>query len=85
MTYPDIVGDIERIETIASGQGVRDRHRLVEQYGEHRRGQWRKLKGFANIRLPDGTVSRAEVHWYEASGIGRREIKVKRLLYSVAP
>ncbi len=83
MTYPDIVGEIERIETIARGVSVRDRRRLAEQYGEHRRRQWRKMKGFAFVRLPEGTIVRAEVHWYEASGIGRRELKVKRLLYEV--
>ena len=81
--YPDIIGEIERIETMARGASVRDRHRLLEQYGEHRRGQWRKMKGFAHVRLPDGTIVRAEVHWYEASGIGKREVKVKRLLYEV--
>ena len=84
MTYPDIVGEIERIETIARGTSVRDRRRLAEHYGEHRRGQWRKMKGLALVRLPEGTIMRAEVHWYEASGIGRREVKVKRLLYEVS-
>ena len=84
MAYPDVIGEIERIETIARGLSVRDRRRLAEEYGEHRRRQWRKMKGLALVRLPDGTVMRAEVHWYEASGIGRREPKVKRLLYEVS-
>ena len=83
MTYSDIIGDIEQVETIARGRSIRERHRLAEQYGEHRRGQWRKMKGFALVRLPDDTIMRAEVHWYEANGIGRREFKVKRLLYPV--
>ncbi len=83
MTYPDIIGDIERVETIVRGLSVRDRRRLAEQYGEHRRGHWRKMKGLAHVRLPDGAIMRAEVHWYEAHGIGRREIKVKRLLYQL--
>ena len=84
MNYPEIIGEIELIETIARGASVRERRRLAEQYGEHRRRRWRKMKGFALIRLPDGIVVRAEVHWYEASGIGRRELKVKRLLYEVS-
>ena len=84
MAYPDVIGEIERIETIARGLTVRDRRRLAEEYGEHRRRQWRKMKGLALVRLPDGNIVRAEVHWYEASGIGRRELKVKRLLYEVS-
>ena len=70
----EIVGDITRIETIAVGPGVRDRIRLQKQYG---RGRWRKLKGVANVRLPDGTIRLAEVHWYEAHGIGKKEPKLK--------
>ncbi len=84
MNYPEMIGEIELIETIARGASVRESRRLAEQYGEHRRRQWRKMKGFALIRLPDGIVVRAEVHWYEANGIGRRELKVKRLLYEVS-
>ena len=84
MSFPEIIGEIERIETIARGTSLRDRRRLAEQYGEHRRGQWRKMKGLARVRMPDGTIVRAEVHWYEASGMGRRELKVKRLLYVVS-
>ena len=83
MTIPEIISDIERVEVIARGRSVRDRHILAELYGEHRRGQWRKMKGFTNVRLPDGAVFRAEVHWYEADGIGRRRMKTKRLLYPV--
>lgn len=83
MVDPEIIGDIERVETIARGTSVRDRRRLAELYGEHRRNQWRKMKGLALVRLPDGEVMRAEVHWYEADGIGRRDMKVKNLLYDV--
>ena len=79
----EIIGDIERVETIARGTSLRDRRRLAELYGEHRRNQWRKMKGFAIVKLPDGEVMRAEVHWYEADGIGRREMKVKNLLYDL--
>ena len=84
MNYPEILSDLERVETIAKGPSVRDRRRLAEQHGEHRRGQWRKMKGFANVRLPDDeTIWRAEVHWYEAHGIGKKDFKVKHLLYQV--
>lgn len=72
-----VVGDIEQIETIARGTGIRELDRLYEAYG---RGRWRKRKGIARIRLGDGTVTRAELHWYEATGIGRREFKIKRFL-----
>jgi hypothetical protein len=70
----EIVGGISGIETIAVGAGVRDRARLRKQYG---RGRWRKLKGVASVRLTDGAVRLAEVHWYEAHGIGKREFKLK--------
>ena len=70
----EIVGEITQIETIARGGGVRDRGRLRRQYG---RGRWRKLKGVANVRLIDGSVRLAEIHWYEAHGLGKREFKLK--------
>ena len=69
-----IIGEIDEVETIASERGVRDRGRLRRQYG---RGRWRKLKGVASVRLLDGTIRLAEVHWYEAHGLGRREFKLK--------
>lgn len=70
----EIVGEISQIETIARGSGIRDRARLRRQYG---RGRWRKLKGVANVRLIDGSVRLAEIHWYEAHGLGKREFKLK--------
>ena len=70
----EIVGQIRSIEPIAVGRGVHDRTRLNKLHGK---GRWRKLKGFATVRLPDGTIHKAEVHWYEAHGIGRRELKLK--------
>lgn len=70
----EIVGEIENIETIATGKGIRDRARLQNFYG---RGKWRKLKGVARVRLMNGTIHLAEIHWYEAHGIGRREFKLK--------
>ncbi len=72
-----IIGDIGDIEIIASGGGIRDIMRLQKQYGP---GRWRKLKGVATVRLDNGRVRRAEVHWYEAHGIGRKKMKIKRFL-----
>lgn len=74
---PEPLGEILDIEVMAVGKAIRELPRLQRVYG---RGWWRKLKGTAVVRLPDGSVSRAEVHWYEAHGIGRKELKVKRLL-----
>ncbi len=73
----DIVGKIVGVELIATGNSIRDIRRLHKFYGA---GHWRKLKGTARVRLPDGVVMKAEIHWYEAHGIGRKEVKVKRLL-----
>jgi hypothetical protein len=71
----EIVGEISQIETIAVGRRIRELPRLRRQYGT---GRWRKLKGVAVVRLRSGAVRRAEVHWYEAHGIGRKEVKRKR-------
>jgi hypothetical protein len=73
----EIIGTIENIETIAVGRRIREIQRLRKQYGS---GRWRKLKGIANICLTNGSIRRAEVHWYEAHGIGRKKIKIKRFL-----
>jgi len=70
----EFVGNISDIHPIATGTGIRDLTRLNRQYG---RGKWRKLKGFAAVRLLDGTVHTAEIHWYEAHGIGKKEFKLK--------
>jgi len=70
----ELIGEISQIETIASGSGVHDRARLRRHYGLRR---WRKLKGIARVRLVDGTIRLAEIHWYEAHGIGKRELKLK--------
>lgn len=72
-----LVGKIERTETIAAGVGIRGIRRLRHRYGP---GRWRKCKGFATIRLPNGHVRRAELHWYEAHGVGKRELKLKRFV-----
>ena len=73
----EVVGAIEAIEVIAAGRRIRQIVGLQEKYGK---GRWRKLKGIANIRLKDGSVRIAEIHWYEAHGIGRRRLKIKRFL-----
>lgn len=72
-----VIGEIADIETFAVGSGIRERRRLQRRYGK---GRWRKRKGRARIRLDDGTMRDAELHWYEATGIGRRELKIKRYL-----
>ncbi len=72
-----IIGEIRDAQTIASGTGLRDRRRLAKAHGS---GRWRKLKGFALVQLRDGTIREAELHWYEATGIGRKETKIKRYL-----
>lgn len=73
----EILGDISSIETIATGSGIREVSRLRKTYGP---GRWRKRKGVAQVRLAGGVIRLAEVHWYEASGVGRKEFKFKNLL-----
>ncbi len=73
----EIVGEITVVETIATGKGIRDLRRLRRSYGK---GRWRKMKGMARIRLMTGRMRLAELHWYEAHGIGKKEIKRKRYL-----
>ena len=72
-----ILGDIEAVETIAAGSGIRTLRRLTRRYG---RGNWRKRKGLATIRLRSGEIVDAEIHWYEATDVGRFEFKIKPLL-----
>jgi len=72
-----ILGEIFEIETFATGSGIREIARLRRVYG---RARWRKRKGMARVRLADGSLHLAEIHWYEAAGIGRKEFKIKRLL-----
>ena len=77
MTGFKLRGEIANVETIATGRKIRILAKLRKLYGT---GKWRKLKGTGLVELPDGSVSRAELHWYEAHGIGRKDMKVKRLL-----
>ncbi len=73
----EILGEISHVETFAAGSGIREIARLRRVYGH---GRWRKRKGMARVRLADGSIHVAELHWYEASGIGRKEFKIKRMI-----
>ena len=73
----EVVGPILNVETIASGHAIRELKRIQKAHGK---GGWRKRKGVARIRIADGSIHTAEIHWYEAHGIGRKEAKVKRLI-----
>jgi hypothetical protein len=73
----EIIGPITAVETIAAGRGIRLLPLLRKRYGK---GRWRKLKGVANVRLADGTIRLAEVHWFEAHGIGKKMMRIKRYL-----
>jgi len=73
----EIIGEIQEVETIAVGSRIRVLSYLQKMYG---RGRWRKLKGIAQVRLPNGMTRRVELHWYEAHGVGRKDVKIKRYL-----
>jgi hypothetical protein len=73
----EIISEITNIENIAVGSAIHDLSRLRKMYGK---GRWRKLKGVAKIKLRNGCIRLAELHWYEADGIGKREMKRKRYL-----
>lgn len=75
--YFEIIGELSEIETIARGPSVRERARLRKQFGA---GRWRKLKGLATVRLANGRIRTVELHWYEAHGIGKKKLKIKRYL-----
>ena len=72
-----ILSDVSNIETIAIGKAIRERKRLIRAYGL---GRWRKRKGVARVQLADGSIHLAELHWYEAHGLGRYEFKIKDYL-----
>ena len=72
-----LLSQVSNDETIATGRTIREIKRLRRVYGK---GRWRKRKGIAQVELDDGSVKLAELHWYEATGIGRREYKIKRFL-----
>jgi len=72
-----IVGEVQHVETFAQGKGIRELQRLRRAYGQ---GRWRKRKGIAQVKLKDGSLVKAEIHWYEATGIGKREFKIKHII-----
>ena len=73
----EIISEITDVKMIAVGPSIRDIARLQKQYGK---GRWRKMKGVAMIRLVSGRIRLAEIHWYEAHGIGKKEFKRKHYL-----
>ena len=75
--YVELIGELSNIERIARGSSVRERARLRKQFGA---GHWRNLKGVATVRLANGRIRTVELHWYEAHGIGKRKMKIKRYL-----
>jgi hypothetical protein len=77
MSKFEILDDITDIQTIAAGQGVHIRRYLERTYGK---GRWRKMKGIATVRLADGMIWEAEIHWFEAHGIGRKDFKIKKVI-----
>ncbi len=72
-----VIGRIREIQVIAAGGRIRNVARLRKQYGA---GRWRKMKGVAEIELADGTIRTVEIHWYEAHGVGKKNLKIKRFL-----
>lgn len=72
-----LIGEIREVETIAVGRRIKNLNRLNKIYG---RTNWRKLKGICRVKLEDGTILDAEVHWYEGHGIGKKEIKIKKYI-----
>jgi hypothetical protein len=75
--YFEIIGEITEVERIAVGSSIREIARLRKQFGG---GRWRKLKGVATVRLANGRIRKVELHWYEAHGVGKKKLKVKRYL-----
>jgi hypothetical protein len=73
----ELLGELTAIEIIAVNLSIRERRQLRDQFGGRR---WRTLKGVCRVRFPNGAIRLAELHWYEAHGVGRRKMKVKRVL-----
>ena len=73
----EVIGEIQEVETIAVGSRIRALSYLQKTYGH---GRWRKLRGIAQVRLPNGMIRQVELHWYEAHGVGRKDVKIKRYL-----
>ncbi|MBE2224470.1 MAG: hypothetical protein IAF02_23215 [Anaerolineae bacterium] len=77
MAQFEIIDEITHIETIALNHSIRILPILQEQYGQ---GRWRKLKGQATVQLQNGDIRKAEIHWFEAHGIGKKKMRIKRFL-----
>ena len=75
--YFEVVGEVSEIEIIATGRGIRTLRLLRKRYGGR---NWRKVKGMATVRLASGALRRAELHWYQAHGVGRKVLKIKRFV-----
>jgi hypothetical protein len=73
----EIIGEVTHAETFAVGSSIREIARLRKRFGP---GRWRKRKGIARVRLSDGSIRLAEIHWYEAHGIGRKQFKIKQYI-----
>ena len=73
----EIIGEVTHAETFAVGSSIREIARLRKRFGP---GRWRKRKGIARVRLSDGSIRLAEIHWYEVHGIGRKQFKIKRYI-----
>jgi len=73
----EILGEIQDIETIASGHNIHIRRYLERTYGK---GRWRKMKGITTLQFADGSICKAEIHWFEAYGIGRKDFKIKKII-----
>ena len=76
----DIIGNIENVETIAISHSIKIEKKLIKLYGS---GRWRKLKGVATVLFKNGAKAKAELHWYEAHGIGKVDYKIKRIIYYI--
>ena len=76
--YFEVISEISNIQVIAVESSIHEIAALRKQFGH---GRWRKLKGNALVRLPGDRIRRVELHWYEAHGIGKRKMKIKRYLY----
>lgn len=73
----EVISKIEDVQIIAIGNSIKEINRLVKYYGQ---GRWRKMKGIANIKLYDDSIYKAELHWYEAHGIGKKDLKIKKII-----
>ena len=73
----ELIGDTYDVTIIAVNLSIREKTDLKARYGGRR---WRKLKGKSLVRLPNGSMHHAEIHWYEAHGVGKRKFKIKQFL-----